>query len=99
MLKIDIGSRYYFEPMIKNLVIVMPVIEAEISISDYKEFIIHKSGAGLPNTTIYETKLGARFAAGFSMFLVDLLLGYNYYKSCQFISLDIKTRIPIFISF
>lgn len=91
------GARMYMAPFTEGLPI-MPVAEISASLLLYSELHQYKISAARPNETIDGTAFG--FSAGFgaSMFVLEVMLSYNYYQTNQFMSLDFRARIPLFIT-
>jgi hypothetical protein len=96
VLVINSGIRYYFPPFIKDMVLLMPVLEGGISFGYFEQAHIFKLGSGINNFTEELSKFGAHIGGGFSMFLLDVMINYNYFELNQYISADIKIRIPIY---
>ncbi len=92
----DVGVRYYFEPVLKNVVLLMPILEAGLSFSVLEN--LHQYKADLHKDDMIETltKFGFHAGAGFSMFLLDVIGYYHFSPDQQFISFDLRIRIPIF---
>jgi len=97
MITFDAGVRFYFPPIIRNFVILMPVAEGGFALSNSSVFHQFKSGTNKPDVDENITKAGFQFAGGFSMFLMDVMLTYNYFPDNQYLSFDLRIRIPIFV--
>lgn len=91
------GIRFYFPPIIRNFVILMPVAEGGFALSNWSVFHQFKSGTNKPDVDENIIKGGFQFAGGFSMFLMDVMLTYNYFPDNQYLSFDLRIRIPIFV--
>jgi len=98
-LPVNIGGRYYFAPLLENIVLLMPIIQASAGYTYYQTLNEFDQNSGKNNFLEDESKFGFSAGAGVSMFMMELLASYNYMPSNQFISVDIKVRIPLFISF
>ncbi len=98
-LPLTLGGRFYFSPLIENIFLVMPLIQASVNFNYYEKLHQFKSGSGRNNFLEDESKFGFSAGAGVSMFMMEILASYNYYESNQFIAFDLKVRIPLFISF
>lgn len=98
-LPVNIGARYYFAPLLENIVLLMPIIQASAGYTYYQTLNEFDQNSGKNNFLEDENKFGFSAGAGVSMFMMELLVSYNYMPSNQFISLDLKVRIPLFISF
>ncbi len=97
-LPVNFGMRYYFPPLAENIVLFMPILQVSGSYTYYQKLHEFKAGKGKTNFLEETSKFGFSVGAGISMFMLELLASYNYLESNQFIGLDLKVRIPIFIS-
>lgn len=98
-LPVNIGARYYFAPLLENIVLLMPIVQASASYTYYQTLNEFDQNSGKNNFLENESKFGFSAGAGISMFMMELLTSYNYMPSNQFISVDLKVRIPLYISF
>ncbi len=98
-LPVNIGARYYFAPLLENIVLLMPIVQASAAYTYYQTLNEFDENSGRNNFLADESKFGFSAGAGVSMFMMELLATYNYMPSNQFISVDLKVRIPLFISF
>lgn len=98
-LPVNIGARFYFAPLLENIVLLMPIIQASAGYTYYQTLNEFDQNSGRNNFLEDESKFGFSAGAGVSMFMMELLASYNYMPSNQFISVDLKVRIPLFISF
>lgn len=98
-LPVSIGGRYYFSPIIENIFLLMPLLQASVNYSYYEKLHQFKSESGRNNFLEDKSKFGFSAGAGISMFMMELLTSYNYFELNQFISFDLKVRIPLFIKF
>jgi len=98
-LPVNIGGRYYFAPLLENIVLLMPIIQASAGYTYYQTLNEFDQNSGKNNFLEDESKFGFSAGAGVSMFMMELLASYNYMPSNQFISVDLKVRIPLYISF
>lgn len=98
-LPVNIGMRYYFAPLLENIVLLMPIVQASASYTYYQTLHEFDQNANRNNFLYDESKFGFSAGAGISMFMMELLASYNYIPSNQFISVDLKVRIPLYINF
>lgn len=98
-LPVNIGARYYFAPLLENIVLLMPIVQASATYTYYQTLNEFDENSGRNNFLDDESKFGFSAGAGVSMFMMELLATYNYMPSNQFISFDLKVRIPLYISF
>lgn len=98
MVPISFGGRYYFEPVLDNVFLFMPHVEAGIDFIFYENLNQFKAGSGLPNFTDDGSKIGFNIGAGFSMFLMEITGNFHLNKGTSYGSLDFKVRLPLFAS-
>ncbi len=98
-LPVNIGARYYFAPLLENIVLLMPIVQVSAAYIYYQTLNEFDENSGRNNFLDDESKFGFSAGAGVSMFMMELLANYNYMPSNQFISVDLKVRIPLYISF
>lgn len=96
---INAGARYFFPPILESAFLMMPLAEASISMTYLKEFHQFKLSSGRSN--FYNEKFNFGFSAGvgISMFLMEILASYNYLPNNQFVSADLKIRLPLLVIF
>lgn len=97
-LPVNFGVRYYFPPLAENIVLFMPIAQISGSYTYYQKLHEFKPGRGKSNFLEETSKFGFSVGGGVSMFMLEVLALYNYNESNQFISFDLRARIPIFIS-
>jgi len=98
-LPVTIGGRYYFSPIVKDIILLMPIVQASANFNYYEKLHQFKIDSGRNNFLEDDSKFGFSAGAGVSMFIMELLASYNYYELNQFLSFDLKVRIPLFITF
>ena len=96
---VNIGARYYFSPLLENIVLFMPIVQVSASYTYYQKLHEFDENAGRNNFLEDESKFGFSAGAGLSMFLMEIIAAYNFMPSNQFISVDLKVRIPLYINF
>ena len=99
VLPINAGIRYYFKPLLENVVLLMPVAEVSVGYTYYNKLNQFKTTSLRSNYTEKSSKIGLSAGGGFSMFLMEILATYNYYQSNQYIAVDLKVRLPLYINF
>ncbi|QQS37276.1 MAG: hypothetical protein IPM56_04790 [Ignavibacteriales bacterium] len=99
VLPVNIGARYYFKPLLENVVLLMPIVEVSAAYSFYNKLHQFKPSSNRNNYTEESSKFGASAGIGFSMFLMEMMATYNYLPSNQFIAFDLRVRIPLFINY
>lgn len=93
MLPLTIGVRHFFSPFMERVVIFMPVLEVSSTLLIYQNY--HRFRTNRPGYIEEGTKLGFSAGLGTSMFLLDIMTNYHYFPNNQFISFDLKIRIPL----
>ena len=96
---LHLGIRYYFSPLLEQVVLIIPIVELSGSVTYFDKLHEFKAGSGISNFSEQTTKFGAAAGVGISMFLMEVIASYNYLESNQFLSVDLKVRIPLFINF
>lgn len=91
------GARIFLPPIIDQDFLLMPVVEVGASWAWFQTYHQYKLDSGVSNYTDDDTKWGMHIGAGFSMFLLDVITYYNYFHDHQYLSFDIRLRIPIFV--
>ncbi len=91
------GVRYLFSPIVRNVVIVMPVVEGGFALSIFDKLHQFKIGSNKPDYSETITKTGFHVGVGISMFLLEVMANYEYFYANQFLSFELKLRVPIFI--
>ncbi len=97
-LPVSIGARYYFPPLINSIVLLMPVVEASADYTYYQKLHQFKLSSGKSNYLEDISKFGFSAGAGVSMFMLEALASYNYFQSNQYVSLDLRVRLPLYIN-
>jgi hypothetical protein len=96
---INIGTRLYLPPLLQDIVLVIPIIEFSGSYMYYERSHQFKLDSGIQSYLEDKSKFGFQAGAGISMFIIELTGYYNYYPQNEYLSADIKVRIPIYIKF
>lgn len=97
-LPLSIGGRYYFAPILQNFVVVMPYLEVSGHFAIFQRLQQYKVSTALPSRLDDGTKFGFTVGAGASMFLMEVLASYTYFTSNQYLGLDLKIRLPLYVS-
>jgi hypothetical protein len=99
ILPVNAGIRYYFKPLLEKVVLFMPMAEVSVGYTYYNKLNQFKTTSLRSNYTDKSSKIGFSAGGGFSMFLMEILATYNYYETNQYIAVDLKVRLPLYISF
>jgi len=94
---LNAGFRLFFPPILENIVLLIPIIEAGGSYLIIEKSHQFKMDSGRNNYLEDNSKVGFHIGGGFSMFLIELAGTYNYYPDYEYLSADVRLRIPIFI--
>jgi len=97
-LPVSLGAKYYFPPLVENVVLFMPVIEVSADYTYMQKLHQFKPASGQSNYLENISKLGFSAGAGLSMFLLEIMVSYNYMQTNQYLSADLKVRLPLYIS-
>ncbi len=98
-LPVNVGIRYYFSPLIEQIVLLIPIVELSASFTYFQKLHEFKVDSDRINFKEDMTKLGITGGLGLSMFMMEIIAAYHYMESNQFISVDLKVRLPLFINF
>ncbi len=96
---VTMGARYYFSPITENVVLFMPIVEVAAVYNFVSRNHQFKPSTTRTNFTEEVSKFGVSAGVGISMFLVEIIMNYNYFSSFQSVGVDLKVRLPLFISF
>ncbi|MCH9028113.1 MAG: outer membrane beta-barrel protein [Bacteroidetes bacterium] len=96
---INVGARYYFSPLIEQVVLLIPIIEFSASYTYTQELNEFKIDSGKNNFKEQFSKFGVSGGVGLSMFLMEIIAAYHYFESNQYVSFDLRIRIPLFINY
>ncbi|MBA4251078.1 MAG: hypothetical protein C0425_06605 [Chlorobiaceae bacterium] len=98
-LPISFGVRYYLPPILENIIIILPSIELSANILVFQYLHQFKITSGRSNFVEDGSKLGFTAGVSASMFILEVLATYNYYHKNQYMGIDLKVRLPLYISF
>jgi hypothetical protein len=99
LLPLSFGARYYLSPILQNIVLILPSIEVSANLTVFQKLHQFKVSSGKNNFLEEGSKLGFSVGVGASMFLVEMLASYNYLQNNQYLSFDMKVRLPLYVSF
>lgn len=95
---VSLGVRYYFGPLVENVVLLMPIVEGSVSYTYFEVLNEFKADAGRSNYREDLWKFGGTVGAGFSMFILEIMAHYTYYESNQYLSFNLNVRLPLYVS-
>lgn len=96
---INAGVRYYFKPLVESIVLIIPLVEASVQYNYFSKLHQFKPSSGRINYNEESSKIGLSVGGGFSMFMLEILASYNYFQTNQYVGVDLKVRLPLFINF
>jgi len=96
---IQLGVRYYLSPLFDDIVPLIPVLEIAASFSYIQKLHEFKVGSGRTNFKEEISVFGGSAGIGISMFLLEIMASYNYYKSNQYFAFNLNVRLPLLINF
>ncbi len=99
VLSISPGIRFFLPPLVENIVLLMPIVETGFTFALFEKYHQFKIDRNKKNFVEEVSKAGFHAGVGVSMFLMDVMAYYNYLHNNQYISFDLKIRIPIYIIF
>ena len=99
MMPVNVGARYYLPPILEQFVLILPAFEVSASYALVQELNEFKAGTGKSNFIDTKSKFGFSLGASVSMFILELSGNYNFFNGNQTASVDLKARLPLFISF
>lgn len=92
------GVRYFFEPIIKDMILLMPIIEGGVTYGYVEKYNQYKIGTGRNDKLLSLSKFGAHIGGGISFFLMDVVAIYNYLPNNQYFSFNLRLTIPLAIT-
>ena len=95
MISFSGGVKYYFAPLVNDMVLLMPVMEGGLSIAYLEKLHQFKIDRRRPDVKETLTKMGFHIGGGFTIFLMELIANYNYYNSNQYFSFDLRLTMPL----
>jgi hypothetical protein len=98
-LPVSVGVRHFFSPILKNVFLITPIAEISASMVISQELHDFKPGFNKNGFLEDDVQFGGSVGFGVSAFVLEMLLSYNVYKSNQFMSFDLKVRLPLYVSF
>jgi len=92
------GARYYFSPMIENIILLMPILEGGITYAYVEKYHQYKIDTNKGDNLQSLSKLGFHLGGGLSFFLMDITATYNYLENNQYVSFNLRLTIPLAIT-
>lgn len=99
LITMSMGFRYFFPPFFKDIMLLMPVLDVGANYGYFERAHRFKESSGTRSFTEDSSYGGFHVGGGFSMFIVDVLAYYNYFHNNQFVSLNLRVTIPIYVIF
>ncbi len=95
LLSAGLGGKYYFYPLIEDVILLMPIIEGGINYSYIEDFHQFKIDFDKKDFLDKNSKFGFHIGSGLSFFLMEVIASYNYLPNNQFVSFDLRLTIPL----
>lgn len=95
---LNIGIRFYYKPIVESVILLIPMAEASVQYNYFSKLHQFKPTSGRANYNEDNGKLGISVGGGFSMFMMEILATYNYFQTNQYVSVDLKVRLPLYIN-
>ena len=92
------GTRYFFEPLIRDMFLLMPILEGGFTYGYVEKYNQFKDGTGKNDKLQSFSKFGAHIGGGLSFFLMDVTAIYNYLQNNQYFSFNLRLTIPLAIT-
>ncbi len=96
---VQVGIRYFLSPLFDDVIPLIPVLEVAASYSYIQKLHEFKIGSGRTNFKEDISAFGGTAGIGISMFILEIVAEYNYYKSNQYFSFNLNVRLPLLINF
>lgn len=96
---INVGARYYFSPLIEQIVLLTPIVEISASYTFFNKLHQFKPESSRNNFEEAIGKFGVSGGIGISMFMMEIIASYHYMDNNQYVSVDLKVRLPLFINY
>ncbi len=90
------GIRFFFPPVISDVILVMPIAEVGPSFGLFSNTHVFKSSSAKTNYDEINGIFGFHVGGGFSMFFLEGMLNYYYFPEHHSISFDLRVQIPVF---
>ena len=98
IISFNTGGRFFFNPIIEDMILLMPIIEGGITYAYIEKYRQFKIDSGRNDKLAGSSQLGFHLGAGLSFFLMDVIASYNYLQSNQFLSVNLRLTIPLAIT-
>jgi hypothetical protein len=92
------GARYFFEPIIDDIILLMPILEGGVTYAYIEKYHQYKIDTGRNDNLQGLSQFGFHLGGGLSFFLMDVTANYNFLESNQYFSLNLRLTIPLAIT-
>jgi hypothetical protein len=92
------GGRYFLEPIIRDMFLLMPIIEGGLTYAYIEKYNQYKIDTGREDNLKALSKFGFHIGGGLSFFLMDVVATYNYLENNQYFSVNLRLTIPLAIN-
>jgi len=98
LVSFSLGAKYYFPPIVEDIVLLMPILEAGATVAYLSKLHQYKIDRNKRDNIENLTKFGFHIGGGFTLFLMDIMGNYNYLPDHQYFSFDVRVTIPLAVS-
>ena len=92
------GARYFLSPLIKDMILLMPIIEGGVTYAFVEKYSQYKIDQNKKDNLEGLSEFGFHIGGGLSFFLMDIIATYNYLKNNQYLSLNLRLTLPLAFS-
>lgn len=92
------GARYFLFPLIKDMILLMPIIEGGITYAFVEKYYQYKIDQNKKDNLEGLSEFGFHIGGGLSFFLMDIIATYNYLENNQYLSLNLRLTLPLAFS-
>jgi hypothetical protein len=92
------GGRYFFKPIIEDLILLMPIIEGGVTYAHIEKFNKYIIDLNKNDDLQSLSQFGFHIGGGLSFFLMDIVAIYNYLQNNQYFSVNVRLTLPLAIT-
>jgi hypothetical protein len=99
LISINLGGKYFFKPMIDNVILLMPFVEGGFTYAYVSNFHQYKIDLFKNDDIENLHKFGFHIGGGLSFFLMEVIASYTYLQSDQYLSINLRLTLPVAATF
>ena len=99
IISINLGGKYFFQPLVENVILLMPFIEGGFTYAYISDFHQYKIDLNKNDDIENLHKFGIHIGGGLSFFLMEIIASYTYLHSDQYLSLNLRVTLPVAVTF